>query len=62
MFRPLTIEEEPITFRPVPGYEEEWASRENPEPQPIWLYLGTYPLVGYIVVWMALLGAVLLGG
>jgi hypothetical protein len=62
MFRPLSREEEPIAFRPVAGYEEGWAQHDEPELQPVWLYLGTYPLVCFWCLWMALLGSVLIGG
>lgn len=62
MFRPLSKEEEPISFRPVAGYEEEWAKHAEVEAAGLWLYLGTYPLIGFNCLWMALLGSVLLGG
>lgn len=62
MFRPVTREEEPISFRPVAGYEEEWARYAEVERDATWLWLGVYPLVLFNCGWMAVLGSVLIGG
>lgn len=62
MFRFVAREEEPVNFRPVPGLETGWAKYETPERSMLWWWLGVIPVAGWISLWLAVTGIVLIGG
>lgn len=50
-------EEEPVEFVLLPGQEDEWAGAAEMELSPLWEWLGVYPLFGWIVLVLLMIGA-----
>jgi len=54
--RRLRPGEEPVEFRPLPGQEGDWAGADYLPREPIWLWLGIYPVAGYLVLLLVYMG------
>lgn len=53
----LPREHELIEFRPVPGVRSEWAAGSEAEIRsPLWDWLGLFPLLGFISIYIGLIG------
>lgn len=58
--RPVGRHEEPVEFRPLPGQEADWAGADYLPREPIWLWLGVYPIGAAHVMLLLLMGMVAL--
>jgi len=45
-----------VEFRPLPGQEGDWAGADYLPREPIWLWLGIYPVAGYLVLLLIYMG------
>jgi len=48
--RPVVVQREEVVFKPIPGQEEEWAEYEGDDRSRLWDWLGTYPILTFIVI------------
>lgn len=48
--------EEPVEFVMMPGQEDEWAGTSEMELSPLWRWLGLYPVFGWIVLQLLMIG------
>jgi len=56
--RPIKPGEEPVEFRPLPGQEGDWAGADYVIMSPLWYWLGIYPVAGFHVLLLVLMGMV----
>ena len=50
-------DQEPVEFKLIPGQEDEWAGEAEMELSPLWRWLGVYPLYGWVIATLILIGA-----
>lgn len=57
LLKPVAREREEVVFKPIPGQEDDWAFVFGDNRSRLWDGLGTYPIIGFIVLMLILLGA-----
>lgn len=56
--RLVSRDREEIEFRPIPGSEEEWAMYQYIGRNPLWDWVGLYPVAAYLILNFILIGLV----
>lgn len=55
--RPVSRHQEPVEFRPVAGLEAEFVGWQITVRSRLWDWLGTYPIIAWIVLVLLMIGA-----